>query len=184
MHLIKEFPEIHTERLVMRELQIKDANQVKVLAGAYEIADTTLRIPHPYRLSDAKTWIHDSRSQWQAGKACQWAITLKSESTLIGSIGLVGIDTTHRHGELGYWVGKPWWNKGFATEAGRAVIKYSFERLHLHRIHAHHFARNKASGKVLQKLGMMYEGKLKEHAHKWDRYEDIELYGILNPGAD
>jgi len=179
---IKVYPEIESERLILRVPLIKDAPRITDLAGEFEIADTTLLIPHPYRLADAEDWIQSIRPHWQDGKSLQFVIILKSESILIGSIGLKDIDPVHQHGELGYWIGKQWWNKGFATEAGRSVIKYAFQELHLHRVHAHHLARNKASGSVLKKIGMHHEGTLREHIYKWGRFEDIEMYGVINSG--
>jgi RimJ/RimL family protein N-acetyltransferase len=80
---------------------------------------------------------------------------------------------------MGYWIGKPYWNKGFTTEAAQAIINYGFDILELNRIHAHHFSRNVSSGKVLLKIGMQHEGRFRQHVKKWDKFEDIELYGIL-----
>ena len=80
---------------------------------------------------------------------------------------------------MGYWVGAPYWGRGYCTEAARAILRYGFEELGLHRIHAQHFARNPASGRVMQKIGMVYEGRQHEHVRKWDRFEDSDLYGIL-----
>ena len=73
----------------------------------------------------------------------------------------------------------PYWNNGYGTEAVQAVLKYGFEVLGLNRIHAKHFKRNPASGRILQKIGMKYEGCQRQHFKKWDNFEDIELYGIL-----
>ena len=81
--------------------------------------------------------------------------------------------------EAGYWIGRPFWSRGYATEALRAVLAYGFEGLELHRIHAHHFARNSASGRVMQKADMQLEGVHREHAKKDDHFEDIVVYGIL-----
>ena len=81
--------------------------------------------------------------------------------------------------ELGYWIGKPYWGQGYCTEAARATLDFGFEQLGLNRIFAHHFARNPASGRVMQKIGMTREGRLRQHVKKWDAFEDLELYGIL-----
>jgi RimJ/RimL family protein N-acetyltransferase len=81
--------------------------------------------------------------------------------------------------ELGYWIGKPYWGHGYCTEAARAVIGFGFEQCQLNRIHASCFSRNPASGRVLQKIGMTHEGRLRCHAKKWDAFEDIEMYAIL-----
>jgi len=81
--------------------------------------------------------------------------------------------------QLGFWIGKPYWNQGYCTEAARAVVKYGFEVLGLNRIFSRHFASNPASGRVLQKIGMRYEGTLREAYKKLDKYEDLVCYGLL-----
>jgi len=108
-----------------------------------------------------------------------FAIVHREEKYLVGAIGLSGISKEHETAEVGYWIGKPYWNQGYCTEAVKAVLKYSFDVLKLHRIHARHFKSNPASGRVMQKSGMKYEGCLRQHFKKWGNYEDSELYGIL-----
>jgi RimJ/RimL family protein N-acetyltransferase len=66
-----------------------------------------------------------------------------------------------------------------ATEAARAVLRYGFEELGLNRVHAHHFAQNAPSGRVLEKIGMVREGCRREHVRKWGRFVDVVLYGVL-----
>lgn len=91
----------------------------------------------------------------------------------------MGINQRHRRAEMGYWLGVPYWNRGYMTEAGRAMLAYGFGELELHRIHARHFTRNPASGRVLRKLGMTYEGTQREHVQKGEGFEDLANYGIL-----
>ena len=106
------------------------------------------------------------------------AIILKPIQKLIGAIGLT-IDKRFNRAELGYWVGKEYWNQGYCTEASKVILKYGFYELGLHRIIATHIMRNPASGKVMKKIGMKKEGILREHVIKWDKYEDVVSYGIL-----
>jgi ribosomal-protein-alanine N-acetyltransferase len=173
--------EVTSERLILREPEMHDGPSIVELAGAFEIADTTLRIPHPYNLGQAQSWIKEVRRLSSKNSLRQWVIILQKGRTLIGAIGLSGIDYRHRHGELGYWIGKPWWGRGYATEAAKTVLHYAFWDLNLHRVYAHHFVRNEASGRVLQKAGMVCEGIMREHVNRWGRYEDIKFYGVLNP---
>jgi RimJ/RimL family protein N-acetyltransferase len=91
------------------------------------------------------------------------------------------VDRRHDNAEIGYWLGAPFWGRGYCTEGARAVVAYGFAVLGLHRIHAMHFTRNAASGRVLEKLGMRFEGCRREHVRKWDAFEDVALYGILAP---
>jgi RimJ/RimL family protein N-acetyltransferase len=80
---------------------------------------------------------------------------------------------------LGYWIGKPYWSKGYCTEAGKEMLRYGFIVLGLNRIHASYLSRNPASGRVMEKLGMIHEGTRRQHVLKWDVFEDVELKGIL-----
>ena len=75
--------------------------------------------------------------------------------------------------------GRALWGQGFATEAAREILRYGFKTLGLHRIFASHFKHNSASGHILKKIGMKYEGCQREHLRKWDQFVDSELYGIL-----
>ena len=107
-----------------------------------------------------------------------YAISIAPSRDLCGAVGL-NIAVTHWRAELGYWIGVPFWRMGFATEAASAVLAFGFQNLRLHRIHAHHFSGNTASQRVLEKIGMRHEGRSREHIRKWDRFIDVENYGIL-----
>lgn len=162
----------------MRAFRLDDAAAVQRLAGERVIADTTLNIPHPYPDGLAEQWIASHPKLFSEAKGLTLAITLKPEGTLVGAISLMGMVKGHQ-AELGYWIGLPYRNQGICTEAGRAMLRYAFEELRLIRVHARHLARNPASGRVMQKLGLRHEGLRRSHAMKWDKPEDEELYGIL-----
>ena len=94
------------------------------------------------------------------------------------------LEPENERAELGYWIGKPYWNRGYATEAAKAVVAYSFEVLKLNRIYAYHFTRNPASGRVLEKIGMRYEGYRRQHTKRWENFEDSMGYGMLKADYD
>ena len=171
-------PTLETERLILRPIMDSDAADVQRLAGDEAIADTTLNIPHPYDILRAKEWIESLHPQFEKGTRTVFAIVARQSETFMGAIEL-RIDRRFQRGELGYWIGKPHWNNGYCTEAGRAILEYGFVRLSLNRIYGSHFSRNAASGRVLLKLGMLHEGHARQHVKKGDRFEDIETYGIL-----
>src|SRR5919108_378037 len=139
---------------------------------------TTLRIPHPYTIGMAEDWISTHQEAYERGVLVNFAIVRRTDQALIGCIGL-DLDPHHANAEMGYWIGLPFWNQGYCTEAAQAVIQYGFEVLKLHRIHASYMARNPASGRIMQKIGMTYEGCLRQHIQKWGAFEDIVVYGIL-----
>jgi RimJ/RimL family protein N-acetyltransferase len=97
---------------------------------------------------------------------------------LVGAISLQ-IDRGLNKAELGYWIGKPFWNQGYATEAAIAILAFGFEKLRLNRIQAGHLSRNPSSGRVMQKAGMILEGTARQATIKWGQYEDLVSYGIL-----
>ena len=175
---MKGIPTLETERLVLRPFRLEDAAEVQRLAGDRFIADTTLNIPHPYKDGMAEAWISRHQPDFEGGKGVAFAITRKIDGSIIGAISLMGMVKGHQ-AELGYWIGQPYWSQGFCTEAGAAILSYAFSELGLVRVHARHFARNPASGRVMGKLGMQQEGVLRQHVRKWDNYEDSVLCGIL-----
>ena len=175
---MKERSTIETERLLLRPFELSDAKAVQCLAGDRAIADTTLDVPHPYEDGMAEEWISSHQPKFETGELSNFAVVLRAAGELIGAIGL-RITLRFDRAELGYWIGTPYWNNGYCTEAGGAVLQYGFSVLKLNRIHASHLTRNPASGKVMQKLGMVHEGCARQHVKRWDRYEDLELYGIL-----
>ena len=145
------------------------------LAGAREIAETTLAIPHPYPDGAAQEWI---ASHGDDPDLLNFAVTLRESGELVGAVGL-GLARDHARAELGYWIGVPYWGRGYATEAARAVVTYAFGELGLNRVFAFHFTNNPASGRVLQKIGMRHEGTRRAHTRKGDAFLDSESYAIL-----
>jgi RimJ/RimL family protein N-acetyltransferase len=165
-----------TARLLLRPYSSSDVPALVRLAGAREVAATTLRIPHPYTEQDARDFI--AKYQAETGPESRFAVTLRADGQFCGGVGL-RMDPSHQHAELGYWLGVPFWGCGYATEAARAALDYGFDVLNLHRIYASYFAHNVASREVLRKIGMRYEGCLRGHICKWDTFHDLECYGLL-----
>lgn len=171
-------PKIETERLTLRPFRLRDAQVVQLLAGDRDIADTTMNIPHPYEDGMAEEWIRGHKSACEDGSGITFAIVLRGDDSLVGAIGL-RIDRSMGKAELGYWVGKPFWNRGYATEAAIALLAFGFDELQLNRIHAVHLARNPRSGRVMEKAGMLLEGTARQDTLKWGTYEDLVSYGLL-----
>ena len=164
-------------RLLLRPLEQRDIPALVRLAGAREIAATTMKFLIPTRKTTRRN-SSPAREEFRSGRSVAFAIAMSPERELCG---VVGMHMTHAHqrAELGYWIGVPFWGRGYATEAARAVVAFGFEMLGLNRIYAHHFAGNAASGRVLEKIGMRHEGRSRQHIQKWDRFIDLENYGLL-----
>lgn len=169
--------EIRTERLLLRPQRLGDAEAVTELASRRRIAATTLNVPHPYTLEDAVRWIEQCDIDRSDGRSFSFAVTDRATGRLVGAIGL-HVEPDESSGELGYWIGVPFWGLGYATEAARAMIELGFCSLDLDRICGRHFADNPASGRVLEKAGLRIEHLLRGDVLKWDERKDVAVYGL------
>jgi ribosomal-protein-alanine N-acetyltransferase len=170
--------ELRTARLLLRSLEPGDVPALVRLTGAREIAAMTTRIPHPYREQDALDFLAQAHQEFADGRSISFGITILPVGELCGGVRL-DLTPDHRRAELGYWIGVPFWSRGYATEAATAVVAFGFDTLGLHKIYAHHFGGNAGSKRVLEKIGMRHEGHLPQHVVKWDRFIDLEIYGLL-----
>jgi len=170
------FPELRTNRLVLRKFTLEDVDDVSRLVSAGEIAESTF-IPHPYEEGMAEDWIKNQHLCYITGLLMNFAITLADKDKLIGSAGLTFEQNTST-AQLGFWIGVPYWGKGYCTEACEEVLKYGFEVLGLKKIDAFHLSGNNASGRVLQKIGMKHIGTRSKHFFHRGKYKDSEIYYI------
>jgi len=171
-------PIIETERLRLRPFHGRDAPDVQRLAGDPDVSATALHLPFPFEVEMAENWISTHDDQFALGRLAAFGVTLLHTGELVGAAGLMQ-DPEHRRASLGYWIGKPHWGHGYATEAAGAVVAFGFREWGLRRIHADHLARNPASGNVLRKLGMRPEGVLREHVVHRGEIEDLALFGLM-----
>ena len=143
---------LETQRLILRAPQLVDAKAVAALANDRRVAENTARIPHPYRLSDAESWI--AATNVQPGE--QTFLVTLTDGTVIGGCGL-----DLREGpnpEIGYWLGVRYWKKGYATEAVRALIDNAFADLDLKALQSSVRVTNPNSRRVLEKCGFQWTG--------------------------
>ncbi|OEH56246.1 acetyltransferase [Oceanobacillus sp. E9] len=170
---------IETERLTLRPFTLEDAEDVTNLCDNYNIYKTTLHIPYPYTLENAKEWISSHEINRKEDTLYQFAITDKDSGELYGSISLSN-RKNHQNGEIAYWLGEEFWGRGFVTEASKAMIQFAFKEKNFHRVFAYHLKINPASGRVMKKCGMTYEGTQKDHIYKDGTFHDLYCYGIVN----
>ena len=137
---------IRTQRLLLRPPALSDAARISLLAGDYDVASMTGTIPHPYSEQMAAEWIGST-----LGGEEGVVFAIIRSGTLVGCSGYRAFGDDHA--ELGYWIGKPYWGCGYATEAATALIKHAFEVDGLAYLTAGHFADNPASARVIEKLG-------------------------------
>jgi RimJ/RimL family protein N-acetyltransferase len=147
------------------------------LLNDFDIYNNTLKIPHPYTEQHAEDWIHKVQElESIQGLTNNWAI-INKDNDLIGGLGLHQMYGLESHkDEIGYWLGKPYWNQGIMTSVLRTFCEYCFEHRELSRIEASAFSYNEASMRVLEKAGFEKEGYLKKCFIKQGRYVDSVLY--------
>ncbi|HEY7664040.1 MAG TPA: GNAT family N-acetyltransferase [Xanthobacteraceae bacterium] len=144
-------PALVTERLVLRAPRREDAQAIAALANDRRIAENTLRIPHPYGLSDAESFI--ARASAADGER---VFLITRAGAVLGGCGICERDGEHP--EIGYWLGVPFWGRGYATEAARALIDHAFGKLGCNRLFARARVSNPASRRVLEKCGFQWTG--------------------------
>jgi [ribosomal protein S5]-alanine N-acetyltransferase len=143
---------IRTPRLVLRAPELGDADRIALLAGDYDVASMTGTVPHPYSEEMAAEWI----GSVLAGEEGVVFAILRS-GALIGCTGYRAFGGDHA--ELGYWIGKPYWGMGYATEAVRALILHAFETGGFAYLTVGHFADNPASARIIAKFGFAPQGQ-------------------------
>ena len=176
---VNQPPTIITERLRLHPLELADASDIQRLAGERDIAATTRSIPHPYPNDYAERWIGDCQAESETSSLAISAVTLRESGEFAG-IAELQIDggPPSQQAQISYWIGKPYWSRGYATEAAKTIVKHGFADLGLERVRASHFSRTPLSGKVLLKISMSHEGTLVQHINKWGVLEDVEQHGM------
>jgi RimJ/RimL family protein N-acetyltransferase len=149
---------LETARLWLRWPRIADARAVQALVGEKDIAVMTASIPHPYPAGEAERYILKSREKNADGEGLALAITRKGpQSELVGVAGI--FSNTDGDPEIGYWIGKPFWGEGYATEALHAIIDALFTWTGEPHVTAGVFVGNPASRRVLEKAGFQHDGQ-------------------------
>ncbi len=145
-------PVLVTERLVMRPPHGDDTEDLIMLANNRKVAEMLARMPHPYGPAEAKSFVE------MAGKGNEavYALTLADNGQFIGAAAL---NNNERGLELGYWIGEPYWNKGYATEAAHALVDHAFRASTISTLHVSCRVINPASRRVIHKCGFQYAGQ-------------------------
>lgn len=153
------FEPIVTERLTLRPYEQRDRARLVELANNWRVAKNLSLMPFPYTEQVADEWLAKQPGFWDSRSSYPLVIALDGEQ-----IGGIGLDVrAHGQWELGYWLGEPYWNRGYASEASQALTDFAFEKLHVERLVAGHYADNHPSGRVLTKLGFRYTVEAMRH---------------------
>jgi RimJ/RimL family protein N-acetyltransferase len=172
---------IVTERLILRPPTLKDAADIVENVNNLSVSRYLAVVPYPYSMEDARFFIKLSKKNPH-----NFGISLKSSGKIIGMIGLMNLNEFIRRADIGYWLGKKYWRQGFATEALQAIVKYSFRKLKLVRLQAGVAVENKASAKLLKKVGFKKEGLRRKamRAKSTGKWHDTYAFGLLRSDVE
>ncbi|MGI6669711.1 MAG: GNAT family N-acetyltransferase [Acetivibrionales bacterium] len=176
--VFKGTPRLETERLVLRKLKPQDENDIFEYASDDEVT-RFLTWPSHKSVENSRSFISFTLGRYEKDEAGEWGIVLKETGKLIGSIGVVSCDMNNRRAEIGYVLSRNYWGRGIMPEAVSRVVKFAFEEMKLNRIECCHFLLNEKSGRVMQKVGMSFEGVAREKIFAKNRYWDVKQYAIL-----
>ena len=172
------FPILKTERLVLRQLTADDSDRWFLNLSNDEVAGLIGMDPLS-TVEESERIINSFSNRFEKGTGIAWAISLKAESTFIGTCSYEKIDKKNISGVIGYDLLKEYWRNGFMTEALRAIIDYGFEYLKLNRIEVHTAAINAASRSLLRRLGFFEEGVFRESSFFKGEFRDDCQYSLL-----
>jgi ribosomal-protein-alanine N-acetyltransferase len=176
----RRFPTLETERLVLKEIALKDARWYFEHFNTKEIAEGQDH-PGPRNMKEARAelklyFIDVFRTE----RGIRWGITIKGDGKLIGSAGFYKwVQPGRYQAELGYDLNPAFWGKGIMTEALTAVIQYGFDHMGLHRIEVLIPRQNKRSQSLVRRLGFRKEGVLRDHYFVEGRFSDDVIFSLL-----
>ncbi len=165
-------PQLSTPRLLLRALEMDQAEVLFMLANGPKVADNTANIPSPYTLETAQGFIAAAADKYRAGELLNLGMHVRETGELVGMVSL-RLNARHHAGHLGGWVAAHARNLGYAAEAASAMMGFGFTELGLQRVGSQCFGRNKESARVMQKIGLRYEGCLRQAFLKNGVYEDL-----------
>lgn len=170
---------LETRRLILRPYVMADAVRLTELLQDPDIYRWTNSIPSPYTIERAREFLELCATADASGESFVWAITGRTDGTMMGAMGLHDVKHDRGRAELGYWIGANYRNRGYTTEAARRVLSWCFEVGELERIQASFMPGNAASRGVMEKIGMRREGLLRGYGFKDGKHFDLYLYAVL-----
>ncbi|MDM5317129.1 GNAT family protein [Fictibacillus sp. b24] len=173
-----DFLSIETERLILREVTLEDAEDMLSYLSDPEVVKHMGLEPYE-TVKDVHSEIQWYQTIVKEGSGMRWGITLRNSGNVIGSCGFLNRAPKHFRAEVGFELSKQYWGKGIAAEALEAVIKFGFEHLQLERIEALIEPANTSSQKLVEKTSFMREGLLRHYEYTCGKFDDLLIYSIL-----
>ena len=171
-------PTLNTERLILRKMEMRDAEDVYEYSSDSVVPAYLLWRPHT-SLEESRRYVHLVKKYYAKKEFFDWALEHKESGKMIGTCGFSRIDEANLCAELGYVLHRAYWGQGLAVEAAKEVIRIGFEVLAFNRIEARYMIENHASARVLEKLGFTFEGVHRKSIFVKGQFRDIGYYALL-----
>ena len=178
LHIFSHMPELETPRLLLRAMRVKDTDDMYAYAQNAEVTQYLLWRPHQTR-DYTRRYLEYLVGRYRIGAHYEWAMIHKETGRMIGTCGFANIDCPNNRAELGYVLNPDYRGQGLVVEAAQRVLRFGFNVLGLHRIEARYMVENKASRRVMDKLGMKFEGVARSSMLVRGVYRDIGTCAIL-----
>lgn len=177
-NIFEDLPIIETERLILRKIKENDVNDLFEYASKEEVTkylpwDTNKKI------NDAKEFIGFVMDLYEKGEVAPWAIEYKENKKMIGTVGFMWWDKENKVAETGSAINNEYWGLGLRKEAGEVLFEFGFKEMKLERIQAKCFVENKSSERAMEKLGMIYEGTLRNYTYVKGKSRSQKMFSIL-----
>ena len=178
-HLFAHIPTLGTERLTLRGMRVSDAEDMYAYARRPEVTEYLTWDPHP-DIGHTREYLTYIGQRYRTGDFFDWAIVLRENGHMIGTCGFTCFDFSADSAEIGYVLSPDYRGQGLAIEAAREVLRFGFENLSLHRISARYIQGNDASRRLMDRLGMTFEGFARESMKIKGLYRTIGTCSMLS----
>ncbi len=175
---IRNFPDLRTPRLLLRRFRMEDVDDVFAYARDPEMTRFVFWQAHS-SVEDSREFLQRTLQGYADGHPPAWAIEHTEDRVVIGSCAYHEVSIMNLRGEIGYALARKYWGKGIMTEVVRAMLDYGFRVIRLNRIEARCDVDNTASWHVMEKVGMKFEGVLRQNIILHGQPRDVRMYGIL-----
>jgi [ribosomal protein S5]-alanine N-acetyltransferase len=174
----RRLPTLHGERIALRWMTARDADALYAIFSDPEVMRYWSTLPMT-RKAEARALLRDIREEHADGRLHEWGLVLRESDRVIGTCTLFHVDRGNRRAEVGFALGRSWWGRGLMREGLGALLDFAFGELALRRIEADVDPRNRLSAELLERLGFMREGLLRERWNVGGELQDAAFYGLL-----
>lgn len=175
----KDLPTLETERLTLRKITFEDVEDIYKFTSLEEVASYVTWNAHK-TIDETKEFVQRLIKYNDDTDGFIWGIELKENGLLIGTVSLSSPHPKHKSAEIAYALSANFWGKGLITEAAMAAIKFGFEEKKLVRIQAKCLLNNRRSERVLEKVGMTFEGVLRKEMYIKGKHQDLKMYAMID----